>query len=257
MNCPEPCIITRKKTDTQVLVNEALRAILGRPFRVSAIGKLSIVNELSNIWASATLIIVADVRNKVVVTGGTKPAQINVDEPSDPSNAKKTRPMTFLKNIAVEICRARLGPLFGKIINECCRQYSEQAQKKNQINKYIVNVSDEMSEHEVEYLYNSVSGWPHSNEHSRSHKPSVYSWALDGHSFEAKPPCIRCTYLYPDWNMAKKPESTIEKKKALQSLRGHQMIYYANKSPPCGYCAETTAAAQLFALDEGTIICPG
>ena len=49
------------------------------------------------------------------------------------------------------------------------------------------------------------------------------------------------------------PETIDEKKIALNQIRGDQMEYKNGKNRPCGYCAETVAAAQLFALDHGTM----
>ena len=121
----------------------------------------------------------------------------------------------------------------------------------------IINISDKMKDNEIEEAYNFAVNRPQCSAHRQIHNPTVYLWAFEGHSFEAKPPCIRCTYLYHSWNLAERPETAVQKKKALAQLQGYQMEYHDNKSPPCGYCAETTAAAQLFALDCGPIICYG
>lgn len=209
-------------------------------------------------WASATLVIVADIKNKVIITGGTKPAQIKLKESADASSSKKKRTtMAFLRDRAADICQACLGPRFADIINQCSRQFSEEAHKKTFDNKYLISTDDTTTPGEIEDIYNSVLNLPKCNVHSRSHQAFVYSWAFDGLSLEAKPPCIRCTYLYSSWTLANKPETVFEKRRALKQLRAHQMIYYNDKSPPCGYCAETTAAAQLFALDKGPIVCSG
>lgn len=217
------------------------------------------VREPANMWASATLVIVADIRNKVIITGGSKPAQINLEESADTSSSKKKRTaMAFLRDRAADICRARLGTRFADIINQCSRQFSEEAHKKNPFdNKYLISTDDTTTPGEIEDIYKSVLNWPKCTVHSRSHQAFVYSWAFDGLSLEAKPPCIRCIYLYSSWILATKPETVCEKRRALKQLRGHQMIYHNDNSPPCGYCAETTAAAQLFALDHGPIVCSG
>lgn len=210
-------------------------------------------------WASSTLVIVADIKNKVIITGGTKPAQINLEESADTSSSKPKRTaMAFLRDRAADICRARLGPRFANVINQCSRQFSEEAQKKNQFDsKYLISMDDTTTPGEIEDIYKSVLNWPKCTVHSRSHQAFVYSWAFDGLSLEEKPPCIRCTYLYSAWTLAKKPETVFEKRRALKQLRGRQIIYHNDKSPPCGYCAETTAAAQLFALDHRPIVCSG
>lgn len=167
-------------------------------------------------WASATLAIVADIRNKVIITGGSKPAQINLEESTDTSSSKKKRTaMAFL----ADICRARLGTRFADIINQCSLQFSEEAHKKNPFdNKYLISTDDTTTPGEIEDIYKSVLNWPKCTVHSRSHQAFVYSWAFDGLSLEAKPPFIRCIYLYFSWIFATKPETVCEKRRALKQL---------------------------------------
>lgn len=203
--------------------------------------------------ASSTLVIVADIKNRVIITGRTKPAQINLEESADTSSSKKKRTaMAFLRDRAADICRARLGPRFANIINQYSRQFSEKAQKKNQFDsKYLISIDDTTTPGEIEDIYKSVLNWPKCTVHSRSHQAFVYSWAFNGLSLEEKPPCIRCTYLYS----TKKPETVFEKRRALKQLRGRQMIYHNDKSPPrrdhvcCSNCLRLIMD-QLFVRDS-------
>lgn len=103
-------------------------------------------------------------------------------------------------------------------------------------------------EKQYDNVIDPIKKWPQCGEHSQLPKETVYSWAFCGYTLKPKPPCIRCTYLYSSWKFEGRRITVEEKRQVVRELRGHQMIYHENKNPPCGYCAETVAAAQLFAL---------
>ena len=193
----------------------------------------------------------ADVKNNVIVTGGSKPAIISfqglkgdsAEKLIQVSREKQKHPtMAYLKDMAADICQARLGPNFFSVINQCSRRFWEEVQNFNPI------TSDD-----VEVRYNSIMEWPQCDDHALLKQETVYCWTFDGYSFKPKAPCIRCLYFYASWRLALSPETIDEKNFALNQIRGDHMKYKDDKDRPCGYCAETVAAAQLFALDHGTM----
>lgn len=50
--------------------------------------RLSRMDSNSNVWVPATIVIVADTKNKVILTGAKKPANINREEPASDDGKK-------------------------------------------------------------------------------------------------------------------------------------------------------------------------
>jgi hypothetical protein len=73
---------------------------------------------------------------------GEKPAGNDGEEPASTSSKKKKKRPTFafLTDTATNICRARLGPRFYDVINQCSRQYSAKAHEKNKEGDYVINM---------------------------------------------------------------------------------------------------------------------
>jgi len=70
-----------------------------------------------------------------------------------------------------------------------------------------------------------------------------------------KGPCTRCQIIYSVWTLDEKPdtpENWIDRFDL--DLKFGQIKYrQANPESPCSYCAETVAAAQLYALCHGVL----
>ena len=209
----------------------------------------------SKVWIPATIVVVVDKEKEDILTGSTKPISSEIEQSKPQQSAKEpASPATkVLTDMATSICRSRLGPKFYEVINQCSRRYSEKAFEKDIRGDYLINMEavDKMEDQGIHDLYNSISRWPRCDMHSQLEQEAVYSWAYDGNTFKPKSPCIRCTYLYSSWHLGFKPDTPEKMKEDLHGLRGYQMEYHDQKNPPCGYCAETVAAAQLFALRQG------
>ncbi|KAN0075835.1 hypothetical protein V8E54_007105 [Elaphomyces granulatus] len=85
----------------------------------------------------------------------------------------------------------------------------------------------------------------------------IWAWTYDGWTFESKPPCLRCQYMYssnglkPGWDLHGMPRSMQEKRDALfKALDSRKM---GSEGRQCGFCAETVAAAKLYVLYNGTL----
>lgn len=83
-----------------------------------------------------------------------------------------------------------------------------------------------------------------------SSENGIMCWAL-GSDFKFKRPCTRCQRLYSGWVLPDTPD------KRLAGLRQDYsrglLRYSSGYKYPCGYCAETVAAAKLHALSYGTL----
>jgi hypothetical protein len=112
---------------------------------------------------------------------------------------------------------------------------------------------------EVDKLYNDVVSATTSTFHEQIPNPSnkIFLCAFDGRTFEPKEPCIRCQYLYSKWALEGMPDTTEERRKALSGVRAWKMEYHSGRDPPCTYCAETVAAAKLYALYSGSLLLEG
>lgn len=86
-----------------------------------------------------------------------------------------------------------------------------------------------------------------------SSKNGIMSWAF-GSDFQFKSPCIRCQRLYSRWVLHEMPD--ILDKKLAGLKRDYQngvLKYSSGYKYPCGYCAETVAAAKFYALYYSTL----
>ena len=80
-------------------------------------------------------------------------------------------------------------------------------------------------------------------------KPSA-CWAFDTETFTTKPPCLRCQWMYPNWELAERPSDSFSK---AQSLRGILKGQAAKESKTPSCCAESVAIAKFYGLHNGTI----
>ena len=106
-------------------------------------------------------------------------------------------------------------------------------------------------------LYDDVVNAPKGSVAAYQSIPSstngIKSWAFDD-DFKFKSPCTRCQRLYLGWHLHKKPNTPEEKLARLREDYGVGSLKYSpGNKYPCGYCAETVAAAKLHALYHGTL----
>ena len=215
-------------------------------------------------WIASTSTIVVYAKNRIVVTGATKPANLWGRPPVDNSSPSETQSLskkaqkrlrqldspvkTQLIKSAKSMSSIRLGDDFSDIIHQCSKLYSDKAYERDQSDRYLIDPHKvtEMSDSEIESVYATYSRWPRCIAHNHIPQESTYCWALDGYDFTPKNPCVRCIYLYSDWILAGRPQTVQDKRESLAGLHGSQMLYHNDWLPPCGYCAETVAAASIF-----------
>ena len=90
-------------------------------------------------------------------------------------------------------------------------------------------------------------------QHIPSSKNGIMSGAF-GSDFEFKRPCTRCQRLHSGWVLHKIPDTPDEKFAGLWQDYSHGLFKYSSGYKyPCGYCAETVAAAKLYALSHGPL----
>src|ERR1700727_1951478 len=67
-------------------------------------------------------------------------------------------------------------------------------------------------------------------------------------------PSLRCQRLYSEWYLHEKPDTSEKKLARLrENNRSSSIKYTPSNKYPCSYCAETVAAAKLYALKHGTL----
>ena len=72
--------------------------------------------------------------------------------------------MAYLKDVAANICQARLGPRFFNIINQCSRHFWEEAKNFNPIDP----------NDDIQVRYKSIMEWPHCDDHALLKQETVY-----------------------------------------------------------------------------------
>lgn len=189
---------------------------------------------LTGYWHSRTIAIVADADTGIIVTGATKPVAPKIP---------------ILEQAAHNISHIRVGEEFGSIVNDC----------SNDVWKLVSKIKGKLNElsDESTILYDKVVNAQKDSVASYQNIPSsrthIMCWAFNT-DFELQAPCTRCQRLYSGWILHKFPETPEEK---LEILRKDKRIgslkYSSGFTYPCGYCAETVAAAKLHALKHGIL----
>lgn len=198
-------------------------------------------------WHSRTITVVADMDTGIVVTGATKAVVPKIP---------------ILEDAADNISHMRVGEDFGSIIDSCSKDVwglvrPISAKVKGVIVESFVGSNIVISPEETN-LHTNIIDAPTNSVDAYQQIPSsnngIRSWAF-GNDFNFKEPCTRCQRLYAGWILHDKPLTPLQKLKRLTldlqtgSLR-HRPTGFKY---PCTYCAETVAAAKIYALYRGTL----
>lgn len=157
-----------------------------------------------------------------------------------------------------EITRTRLGTAFKGIIDKCNENYREQmATVKIQMTSDGENWREPKT---AQQLYEMVVLENQPDEHSRLPIPqgtaSLLCWAFNGYDFKFVQPCLRCQRFYGKWTLYLSPETVEDQEAALQSGFKNSNIRQKKaqaKATENACCAETVAAAKLYALRNGKL----
>ena len=198
---------------------------------------MTTINKDEPAWVPRVFTIVLDTQTGIICTGSTQAACSAVP---------------ILKGATQDINRLRLGKPFIDIIDSCNENYKAQAalvlQERN-------SIPDGWGDSKtVQQLYNRIAVENKSDEYGWIPTPgkngSIFCWAFQGHDLKEIAPCIRCQRFYREWDLYLRAETDAEKKDLLQKgLESHSAR--GKKENPC--CAETIAAAKLYALRNGKL----
>lgn len=192
---------------------------------------------LAPTWLAGTIVIVADKQHEILLTGASRPMF-----PQQKVGNDNVADFQFLDKWSKKVMNVRLGKNFSEVINHCTEEFCNQ----------IKGLGGNEIKHNQ--LYQKFDA--HAAQCSRCQKVSasqttdIFCWALDGNDLEFKPPCIRCYCQYSRWVLHNKPNYPEQK----EVLERHVRRCEKGKEPPCTYCAETVAAANLFLLHHGTVV---
>lgn len=221
-------------------------------------------------WRSRTIVIVADLEAGIIVTGGTKPALTKPVETESAATVPAGPEVNILLDAADHISLLRVGEEFGAVIGECSKEFwtrvggvlAENALKERETRneeegdkgkkagkgKTAVDVTDNqrqqiMSQKPDLRIYKQI---PSSTE------DGIMSSAFN-EMFERKPPCMRCRWIYDKWYLRQEYHTNGEDARRLKAewKRGLFYIDFKDGIVSCKYCAETIAAAKLYALRQG------
>ena len=199
---------------------------------------------VSGHWHSRTVTIVVDADTGIIVTGATKPVAPKIP---------------ILQDAADNISHIRVGEDFGSIVNNCSKDVWQLVSKiKAKLhNVEMLGNGAALVNEESATLYDDVVNASKESvacyQDIPSAKTYIMSWAFRD-DFELQAPCTRCQRLYSGWILHKIPETPEKKLGGLKKNHLSGSLKYSSGRPyPCGYCAETVAAAKLRALRCGTL----
>ncbi|KAL8742899.1 MAG: hypothetical protein Q9190_004689 [Brigantiaea leucoxantha] len=195
-------------------------------------------------WHFHVIAVVADLDTGIIVTGASKP---------------KAPKIPIFQDAADNISHMRVGEGFGSIIDKC----SENEWKlfngiRNKLNRVPLTDSDDYPvTKESAGLYDAVVNTKKDHIASYQNIPSsengIISWAF-GSDFQFKRPCTRCQSLYSRWILHKMPDTPGKKLAGLKQDHWSGVLKYSSGFKyPCGYCAETVAAAKFYALSNSVL----
>ncbi|KAK3379689.1 hypothetical protein B0T24DRAFT_590225 [Lasiosphaeria ovina] len=178
-----------------------------------------------SVWLPKTIVIAADRTYEMVLTGASMPSVQT----------------GLLRRPAMGITRIRAGEIFTKITMD----------RSEEFGALMEHVKENMagtSNKNIDQLHRQVT------QPRELHPNGRYFWSFSGWTFELKPPCMRCQYLYSDcvmWGLPKQPE---EKIAALEKALESSCSWWSpSANQPCNLCAETVVAAKLHAADHGVV----
>ena len=180
--------------------------------------------------------ITVDADTGIIVTGATKPAAPKIQ---------------IFEDAAANITRIRVGEDFGSIVTNCSRDVWQRFSKVKK------KLDSKLTEEQSAVLYHAVVKADKETMPSYpgipSSKSCIMSWAF-GNDFTFRSPCTRCQRLYSNWTLHKIPQTPDEMLAILlQDKQSGSLKYSPTFTYPCGYCAETVAAAKLYLLRHGTL----
>ena len=143
-----------------------------------------------------------------------------------------------LRTIGGLMPRMRLGEKFESKINQCnihwrglCKKLTRHTDEERR------DLLEEQAPEEYRKLPAPENG-----------SSKIFCWAIAGKDFTLKSPCPRCAYSYLSWDFFK-DESFEDPQYLTNYLKGR--IWDGNKH---FYCAETVAAANIFAGQNATLV---
>lgn len=193
-------------------------------------------SDLELSWAPKMIAVVLDSRTPFLLTGASQPACSG---------------HFALKELANKIPHAQVGAEYNNHLSQCYRSYRDDTIKKQRGEHKIAiaNLAKEdtliqWSEEELKKLFPTSGRAEVYNTLPTAAQNSMIScWAINPNTFELKPPCPRCAYLYPSWDLYK-TEEFYNRKYVLSYLKsGKGEAKDGNQF----HCAETVAAAQIYA----------
>ncbi|KAI1273101.1 hypothetical protein F5Y07DRAFT_402801 [Xylaria sp. FL0933] len=187
-------------------------------------------------WHARMMAIVIDPETRIIVTGGTQAV------PDDSSY--------ILREVSRNMCRIRVGDEYWSVVHQCSEDFF------NAANDIIE--TDKKETGDPKKLFDSLFNNKDASKckeipSSRPGFGEIRCWAFS-YRFKLRDPCTRCQYVYSEWIHYDSGEPD---KRSLDGLRddwsGHRVYYNRGTDFPCSYCAETVAAAKLYALQNGVL----
>jgi hypothetical protein len=179
-------------------------------------------------WAPRCIAIIFHAQTGLLVTGGSQPTC--QDHP-------------LLRISAKAILSWQLGEKFASIIADCNNDWEEKCAKWRKLLKEPANKDPTGLLQEPKL--NAYGQLPNPKEGSE-----ILCWTIEGSTFESKAPCPRCCYFYDEWNL--KTENSNISERTIEYL--HSGIGQRPKKKKQFHCAETIAAAKIYAWDNGTLV---
>jgi hypothetical protein len=185
--------------------------------------------------------IVAGADTGILITGATKPVAPEIP---------------ILEDAADNISHMRVGDEFGSVIGTCSKEVWNLFESiRSKLKDIPISASTIDAEKIIELHEGIVNAPKLSDTYTRipSSLNGIKSWAF-GDDFKDKSPCIRCQRLYSEWFLHKRPDSPEKKLARLrEDDRSSSIKYTPSRKYKCSYCAETIAAAKLYAIKHGTL----
>lgn len=191
------------------------------------------INKNEPNWVPQMLVVVVDTGRKIVCTGSTQMVSANKIFPGLVSREIK------------HINRLRLGETFTELIDRWSKRFEEL------VTEYESQVKD-VKDEDAGSLYNKVvkkedsAGFDGIPSPIQDHR--IWSMAFQGYDLVKRAPCLRCQKLYREWRLWGSPNGSIDEKKVLKVAINQKWSSPDTQEWSTHYCAETVAAAKIYAL---------
>lgn len=193
-------------------------------------------------WVPDIIVVVVDTERRVVLTAASKPSFVD-DESAE------------LSQLSRDINQARIGPDFSRLIDSLIASFYDRVngQREGGLLPGKEEIPD-LTDEEVIQLYHKVVSATECLEHDQISRPKkgekIFCWAFNGRTLEPEAPCHKCQHLYSAWTMNQMPQSAAKKREVLEYLAAKRGVPDTVIESRRCYCAETVAAAKLWALDS-------